>query len=122
MKIENHDQASLHAAARVRIVTSDRSQSRLQNPKKKKKTSPFKSYRRRPIMMAEAMTGGVHNKHTTTAFYLGEMPIGMRKNLDRNVPVRVKPYSHLKEHKTHHAGIKEMNYQRPTSCTVRVKI
>ena len=83
MTIENHDQASLHVAARVRIVTSDRSKSRLPNPKKK--TSPFKSYRR--IMMAEAKTGGVHNKHTTTAFYLGEMPIGMRKNFERYVPV-----------------------------------
>ena len=38
-------------------------------------------------MMAEAKTGGVHNKHTTTAFYLGEMTIDMRKNLEPHVPV-----------------------------------
>ena len=36
-------------------------------------------------MMSEAKTSGVNNKHTTTAFYLGEMPIDMSTNPERYV-------------------------------------
>ena len=34
-------------------------------------------------MMSEAKTSGIKNKHNTAAFYVGEMPIDMRANLER---------------------------------------
>ena len=36
-------------------------------------------------MMPEAKTSGANNKHNTTAFYVGEMPIDMRTSLERYV-------------------------------------
>ena len=48
--------------------------------KSEKKTSPFKPHLR--IMVSDAKTSGVKNEHNTTAFYVGEMLIDMRTNLE----------------------------------------